>query len=922
METWFVIVVTLCITALIRSILSSIRTVKKQPPGPSYLYSTFLLLTNSILDFEPVLIKLKATYGPLIRLSIGYRLHFLELGIKRSVAERVVSIRLRYDRLTRCGKNPLDCNISMLDVKSALKIDLTSCGEWNGGLLRRVTSGGERKVSFTSKALYRQLDVESAHGDILRHGFLPGYTEWTVHGEHTISLPPSQSTNVNVEETFFGQEDIRGLVRDALGMNSLPSDNTQLGDTTIEGDTEESTENGDHGDEGVSYKRLLEECDKELYAELLGMHFHNLTALLPSSAYEAKKFTKDLGLGYEKIHACPNDCMLYWDDRAGQQSCHICKASRYKSDEVGGSSKSRKSNKPVKVLRYFPLIPRLKRLYKCEKTAKDMRWHDTGRNKRWKSEDPARSETWPVLLIPYNLPPWICMKRQSFILSSIIPGEKAPGNDIDVYLKPLIKELQLLWKGVDAYDAFSKQHFKLKASLMWTINDFPAYANLSGWSTKGRVACPVCANSTHSRWLKHGKKFCYMGHRRWLEPKHSCRFQKERFDGTVENRGPPTPLTGSDVLKQLSGIRFKYGKSKKRTREEDVGSTSTFECTNTIIEEDIDGENLLWKKKSVFFDLEYWEHNLLRHNLDVMHIEKNVSDNILGTLLDLDGKTKDNENTRKDLEEMGIRHDLHLINRPNGKPYLPPACYTMSPVEKSNFLQLLKDLKVPDGYSSNISRGVSLKDHKISNLKSHDGHILMQDVLPIALRASVMSRTQSRVVKAVTDYCFFFKGLCAKVLDPSELDKMEYQLVRTLCELEQIFPPSFFTVMVHLTIHLIYEAKLGGPVHYRWMYPVERYLMQLKSYVRNKAQPEGSIAEGYIKEECLNFCSRYFEGVETPFNRPLRNDENVVGKEMYMFNSSGRKLGKVEILELDGKSSAQAHRYVLLNHSKIQPFRE
>ncbi|GJU24005.1 tetratricopeptide-like helical domain, DYW domain protein [Tanacetum coccineum] len=249
--------------------------------------------------------------------------------------------------------------------------------------------------------------MDKRHGYNMVNGFLPGYTEWTVHGEHTISLPPSQSTNVNVEETFFGQEDIRGLVRDALGMNSLPLlINTQLGDTTIEGDTEESTENGDHGDEGVSYKRLLEECDKELYAgckysnlsfilhlyhikciggisnktfsmilELLRDAFPHLTAL-PSSAYEAKKFTKDLGLGYEKIHG-PNDCMLYWDDRAGQQSCHICKASRYKSDEVGGSSKSRKSNKPIKVLRYFPLIPRHKRLYKCEKTAKDMRWHDT-----------------------------------------------------------------------------------------------------------------------------------------------------------------------------------------------------------------------------------------------------------------------------------------------------------------------------------------------------------------------------------------------------------------------------------------------------------------------------------------------------------------------------------------------------------------
>nr|GFC33892.1 hypothetical protein [Tanacetum cinerariifolium] len=198
----------------------------------------------------------------------------------------------------------------------------------------------------------------------------------------------------------------------------------------------------------------------------------------------------------------------------------------------------------------------------------------------------------------------------------------------------------------------------------------------------------------------------------------------------------------------------------------------------------------------------------------------------------------------------------------------------------------------------------------------------MQDVLPIALRAYVISRTQSRLVKVVTDYCFFFKGLCAKVLDPSKLDNMEYQLVQTLCELEQIFPPSFFTVMVHLTTHLIYEAKLGGLVHYRWMYPIERYLVQLKSHVCNNAQPEGSIAEGYIKGECLNFFSRYFEGVETPFNRPLRNDENVVGKEMYMFNLSCRKLGKVEIIDLDGKSLAQAHRYVLLNYSKIQSFRE
>ena len=65
--------------------------------------------------------------------------------------------------------------------------------------------------------------------------------------------------------------------------------------------------------------------------------------------------------------------------------------------------------------------------------------------------------------------------------------------------------------------------------------------------------------------------------------------------------------------------------------------------------------------------------------------------------------------------------------------------------------------------------------------------------------------------------------------------------------------------MMHLPIHLAEEAKLGGPVCYIWMYPVERYLRTAKGYVRNKAYPEGSIAEGYILEECLTFCSKFLD---------------------------------------------------------------
>jgi hypothetical protein len=76
-----------------------------------------------------------------------------------------------------------------------------------------------------------------------------------------------------------------------------------------------------------------------------------------------------------------------------------------------------------------------------------------------------------------------------------------------------------------------------------------------------------------------------------------------------------------------------------------------------------------------------------------MHIEKNVMDNILGTLLDIKGKTKDNLAARKDLQEMGLRPTLHPFTQ-NGKTYMPAACHMMSPEDKTNFLKVLQDVRV------------------------------------------------------------------------------------------------------------------------------------------------------------------------------------------------------------------------------------
>ena len=228
-----------------------------------------------------------------------------------------------------------------------------------------------------------------------------------------------------------------------------------------------------------------------------------------------------------------------------------------------------------------------------------------------------------------------------------------------------------------------------------------------------------------------------------------------------------------------------------------------------------------WKKKSIFFELPYWEHNLIRHNLDVMHIEKNVCDNVLWTILRVVGKSKDNVNSRCDLEEMKIRKPLHVQSRGSNKAYLPPAIFSMTKEEKDTFLTVLKEVRVPDGYAANISRCVRLSDRSIGGLKSHDSHVLMQQLIPLAIRKSL----PKKVVEPLIELSNFFRQLCSKVNRVSDLEYNKVRIVITLCHLEKIFPPAFFDIMEHLPIHLVDEALVAGPVQFRWMYPIERFLL-------------------------------------------------------------------------------------------------
>ena len=156
--------------------------------------------------------------------------------------------------------------------------------------------------------------------------------------------------------------------------------------------------------------------------------------------------------------------------------------------------------------------------------------------------------------------------------------------------------------------------------------------------------------------------------------------------------------------------------------------------------------------------------------------------------------------------------------------------------------------------------------------------------------------------------CFFFNALCSKVVDVSKLDKLQSDVIVTLCELEKIFPASFFDVMIHLIVHLVRELRLCGPVFYRWMYAFERFNKVLKSYVRNRYYPEGCIAECYLGEESIEFCQEFVK--QTCTTAGLRKDEGKL---------SG-PLSVAVMKSIEEKERDEAHLHVLLNNLEVQPY--
>ena len=333
--------------------------------------------------------------------------------------------------------------------------------------------------------------------DVQRHlyrkGFVKDYANWICHGETLWSFQPAEPANVGSGSSYVD------MVIDAAGPgfnvheehvhDEEPPNKTAERFYQLLKDADEPLWNGCQNHSRLSAVSQLLNLKSEFH--ISEICFDRLLLIiksmlpqdekLPENFYRAKKMVTDLGLGYEKIDACPNHCMLYYNEDKNKVSCSMCGHDRFKPKK-GDNSKQK--DIPYMSLRYFPIAPRLQRMYMSPKIAQHMRWHaERVRRQHNVITHPADAEAWshfncahptfskesrnvrlglctdgfnpfggsvtsyscwPVFVTPYNLPPNMCMKREHLFLSLLIPGPKNSGKKLDIYLRWLIDELKLV----------------------------------------------------------------------------------------------------------------------------------------------------------------------------------------------------------------------------------------------------------------------------------------------------------------------------------------------------------------------------------------------------------------------------------------------------------------------------------------------
>jgi hypothetical protein len=185
----------------------------------------------------------------------------------------------------------------------------------------------------------------------------------------------------------------------------------------------------------------------------------------------------------------------------------------------------------------------------------------------------------------------------------------------------------------------------------------------------------------------------------------------------------------------------------------------------------------------------------------------------------------------------------------------------------------------------------------------------MTQLPPVELRGIVPENVRLTIVKV----CAFLNQISQKVIHPDKLVQMQKDVVQCLISFEMIFPPSFFTIMTHILIHLVEKIVILRPMYLHNMFPFERLTSGFKKYVHNRARPEGSIGKGYATEEVIEFCVDFIDDF-APIGLPISHHEGRLrGKGT---------LGKKSRMDTDATLYRKAHATILQQAALVAPYRE
>ncbi|KAF7152157.1 hypothetical protein RHSIM_Rhsim01G0140400 [Rhododendron simsii] len=300
---------------------------------------------------------------------------------------------------------------------------------------------------------------------LIRKGIDSSYKTWVHHGE-SVPAPQAHDDDHHDPNEGIGDETGGEVSEDGKQLHSM-SEQIFVGGL-LYNDIDELPVN--HGKTMLHvkvYKKLTNDAFNIIMHSIKGMR-PDYDEAIPWNIYEAKKFLRDLGLGYVPIHACINGCTLFWKENENMKNCQKCNEPRYKvNDGIGKKI-------PRKILWYLPLTQDYKGYIIEWKHFDELFPYFAVELRNVRLEMATNgfnpfghmSQSYSmclVIMVPYNLPPWKCMKEPFCFTSLLIPGPSSIEKDIylrpliDVYLHSLVDELKELWtNSVQTYDVFTR----------------------------------------------------------------------------------------------------------------------------------------------------------------------------------------------------------------------------------------------------------------------------------------------------------------------------------------------------------------------------------------------------------------------------------------------------------------------------------